>query len=387
MGITKRRAISMAAGLAAAALVASGPAATAGAATHRAAPAGGYSPVGGRFYGVSATSPWDVWAVGLSDSGTLIQHWNGEAWSTSLESPGYFFGVAARYWNEAWAVGGSNWFSPVQTIIYHWNGSSWTQVPSPTPGGGASLGGVVATSRRNAWAVGMVSPGGAGVPASYTTPLVEHWNGRRWQVQRVVVPASGGQLRGVAATSARDVWAVGWTGGSSEGNNQQTLIEHWNGKVWRRVPSPNPRGATSGSSLISVTVTSPVNAWAIGDSNNGFSYQTLIEHWNGRTWKIVPSPTPDGDDQLFSGAAVSARNAWAVGMTYPSYCSNGGPSCGTLIEHWNGRRWSVVPSPNPPAYYLNALWGVVSFYRNAWAVGTTDYSQTLVLRYNGKNWS
>jgi hypothetical protein len=371
-----------AAALAAAALVASGPAVTAEAAGHPSSSAPAYSPVGGRFYGVSASSTTDAWAVGLSSTGSLIQHWNGTSWSTSVDSSGYFVGVSARYWNDVWAVGGSNWFSPCVTVIWHYNGSSWSQVPSPSPDGGGYLNGVVATSRGNAWAVGLIAPGGNGVPASNTTPLIEAWNGKKWQVQRVVVPAGGGQFRGVAATSKKDVWAVGWTGGSSEGNTLP-LIEHWNGRRWSIVPSPAPAGSVT-SGLSSVSVVSPTNAWAVGDSSDGSTAQTLAEHWNGRSWKIVPTPTPDGDDQLNSIAAVSAKNAWAVGMTNPSSCY---PLCGTLIEHWNGRTWSVVPSPDPPAEYLDDLWGVVSFYRNAWAVGTTDYAETMILHYNGKNWS
>jgi hypothetical protein len=386
MSVIRRLAVPATAVLAAAALVAFIPAAMPAAqAAPRPSADAGYTPVAGRFYGVSATSPWDVWAVGLGANGSLIQHWNGQAWSTSVDdsSGDFLYAVAARYPNDAWAVGGNDWFSPVQTVIEHWNGSSWSQVPSPSPGGGGYLQGVVATSLTNAWAVGAIAPGGPGVPAN-TTPLIEHWNGHQWAVQRAVGPADGGQFRFVAATSAHDVWAVGWAGGN--GGPGQTLIEHWNGKAWRRVPSPNPRGQIF-AGLQGVSVISPTDAWAVGDSNNGVVNQTLIEHWNGKAWKIVPSPTPGGDDLLDAISTVSARDAWAVGMTNPARgCASGGPNCATLIEHWNGKAWSVVTSANPPAS-LNDLIGVFSFYRNGWAVGSTDFASTLILHYNGKNWS
>ena len=48
-----------------------------------------------------------------------------------------------------------------------------------------------------------------------------------------------GFLNGVAATSARNVWAVGGTNGG------KTLIVHWNGSAWRRVPSPPLQAAYS----------------------------------------------------------------------------------------------------------------------------------------------
>src|SRR6266700_2423815 len=44
--------------------------------------------------------------------------------------------------------------------------------------------------------------------------------------------STSGELSGVAATSATNAWAIGATG------TGQTLIVHWNGKTWTRVPSP-----------------------------------------------------------------------------------------------------------------------------------------------------
>ena len=47
---------------------------------------------------------------------------------------GFFYGVAATSAGNAWAVGGTDWFSPV-TLAEHWNGKTWTRVSAPTPGG------------------------------------------------------------------------------------------------------------------------------------------------------------------------------------------------------------------------------------------------------------
>jgi hypothetical protein len=41
--------------------------------------------------------------------------------------------------------------------------------------------------------------------------------------------AAGTFLDGVAATSADNAWAVGYTGTEP---NAKTLILHWNGKTW-----------------------------------------------------------------------------------------------------------------------------------------------------------
>src|SRR6476620_7212745 len=52
------------------------------------------------------------------------------------------------------------------------------------------------------------------------------------------------------------------------------------------------------------------------------------------SWAIVPSPDHKFETQLYGVSAVSANDVWAVGRFH-------GPSNnGTLIEHWDGTKWS-----------------------------------------------
>ena len=204
-------------------------------------------------------------------------------------------------------------------MILHWNGTAWKRVPSPSIAG--SLSSVAAISGGDAWAVGDTStqPGRG-------APLILHWNGKAWK--RVPSPnrGAGTVLDGVAATSAGDAWAVGYTGmGPRTCGRCTTLILHWNGKAWKRVPSPNP---TAGI-LEGVAAASARSAWAVGSIGD----HTLILHWTGTVWEQVhsPNPTPDHGENLTGVAATSARNAWAVG-----YAGGGGQ---VLIAHWNGVSW------------------------------------------------
>jgi len=347
------------------------------------APAVASPPFSGRLYGVTAISPSDVWAVGLTAGGTLELHWNGGKWTQYpiATANGYFDGVASTSAANVWAVGGTNWFAPSQTLADRWNGRSWSRVSTPNPPGGGYFNAVAATSATNAWAVGVAGPG-PGIVAP-TAPLVEHWNGKRWTEQKLSPVPGGGDLTGVTATSAGNAWAVGQTGSA----DQQTLIEHWNGKAWTRVPSPNVTGA-SGSTLKSVAAISADNAWAVGSATMPGSAAALTLHWDGRQWAIVPGNTPDRDAALLGVLATWTHNIWAVGIIHPSTCSHGGPNCQTLIEHWNSKRWKVLPSPNPPSGYLNLLWAASATSRdNIWAVGTTDYGSTLIVHWNGAAWS
>ena len=79
-------------------------------------------------------------------------------------------------------------------------------------------------------------------------------------------------------------------------------IAHWNGTSWKQVPS----SGLPGGRLSAVAATSASNAWAVGGTNSG---QSLILHWDGTSWKQVPSSgQPNG--QLSAMAAFSASSVW-----------------------------------------------------------------------------
>jgi hypothetical protein len=166
------------------------------------------------------------------------------------------------------------------------------------------------------------------------------------------------------------------------------LIEHWNGTAWKQVPSPKP--STSDNELFSVAATSAANAWAVGSYAGSRVEQTLIEHWNGTAWKQVPSPNPAltgfGFNELTGVAATSAANAWAVG----DYINSSDTAVQTLIVHWNGTAWKQVPSPNPSTVH-SVLFGVAATSpTNAWAFGEFNpfgsSAKILIAHWNGTAW-
>jgi hypothetical protein len=346
----------------------------------------------GLLNGVSAVSASDAWAVGTDGSGHgLIVHWNGSTWK-QVPSPNnggvdILSAVAATSASDAWAVGGESTSSDPSgvTLIVHWNGSAWKQVPSPSPNSpnGDTLTGVAATSATNAWAVGESNLNGR------PQPLILHWNGTAWkQVPSPNPPGFANSLNGVAATSASNAWAAG-SYATTTNPEGQPLILHWNGTTWKQVPSPNPN-SKGANNLAGVAATSATSAWAAGWLGNG---DTLIVGWNGSAWKQVPSPTPPSEtgDLLHGVAATSASNAWAVGNI--TVKSSAGPFIpNTLIVRWNGTAWQRVPSPNPNTKdgdFLHAV--AASSASDAWAVGGTDTPQganlrTVILHWNGTAW-
>ena len=188
-----------------------------------------------------------------------------------------------------------------------------------------------------------------------------------------VVPSG---LSGVAAVSVTNVWAVGYYVNTT--GVTQTLTEHWNGTSWSVVKSPSP--ASMNNELFSVAAVSATDVWAVGfitrNSANGPVEQTLIEHWNGTSWSVVKSPNV-GTSPTFSGvAAVSAHDVWSVGSH-----NNSNNVFQTLTEQWDGKQWSVVKSPSPGSFNTQLLAVAATSAHDVWAVGHAD-SNTLIEHFH-----
>jgi hypothetical protein len=104
------------------------------------------------------------------------------------------------------------------------------------------------------------------------------------------------------------------------------------------VPSPSPGPRQNG--LAGVTALSPTSMWAVGNTAQAALYQTLVEHYDGTAWTQMPSPSvPNVNSALYSVSAISASNLWATGSTYANRYSQK-----TLVEHYDGTAWTIVPS-------------------------------------------
>jgi len=105
------------------------------------------------------------------------------------------------------------------------------------------------------------------------------------------------------------------------------------------VPSPN--AGTSDDQLKSVSCVSASECVAVGYTDNGSAYETLVMVWNGTVWSIVPSPNAGTVfDGLYSVSCVSVSECVAVGSTYTGSVNE------TLVMVWDGTVWSIVASPN-----------------------------------------
>lgn len=216
----------------------------------------------------------------------------------------------------------------------------WSVVPSVSFGTQDNvLSGVSAASSNDAWAVGTYYPTATGPLAT----LAEHFDGTRWTAFPLPnVGAEENTLLGVSMPTTDRAWAVGYfVNGHFE---QRTLIEHFNGRAWSVVPSPNP--GTAHDILYSVSAVSDSDVWAVGTENgvNGL-WQTLTEHWDGSAWKVVPSPNPGpAGDRLYGVTAVATQTVYAVGQAAGAHFPNR-----AIVLQWDGSDWDPIAAPSDPS--------------------------------------
>jgi hypothetical protein len=161
---------------------------------------------------------------------TFALHWNGSAWSDvsmPLVSGSnlltyQFNSIVADSPADVWAVGGSGdnaleqGGSPSSTLIEHWNGTAWSIVTSPSPGTSDNLTGVTTSNASdNVWAVGYDTPSGATQPQTLTL----NWNGTAWTTVASPDTGSTSVLNSVSTNpGAAIVWAVGGSGVTGSSN-------------------------------------------------------------------------------------------------------------------------------------------------------------------------
>jgi len=129
-------------------------------------------------------------------------------------------------------------------------------------------------------------------------------------------------------------------------------------------------------------------AWATGIyvQASGHTGRALTMRWNGSKWTIVPAANPgSADDMLFSVAAVSDSDVWAVG----AYDGSSG-YFHPLIEHWNGHRWAAVSIRGIGSAALGSLSSVTSSAGGVWATGQLSgqgSDRQVVLHLAGGHWT
>jgi len=166
--------------------------------------------------------------------------------------------------------------------------------------------------------------------------------------------------------------------------------------IFSIIPSPSP--TPGGNTLNAVAALSAREAWAVGFQNenqlNGA--RTLTEHWNGAQWMVVPSPNPGSTprcrgqntgNMINAVAELTPTSVWAVGFSFD--CSS---DLKPMILRFDGTQWRVVPSPALRTNDNSALNGIAAIApNNIYAVGYQPAANGAVLalieHFDGHAWS
>lgn len=236
----------------------------------------------------------------------------------------------------------------------------WTLVPGAAPANPRTTAhlimDIVSLSGTDAWAVGGAQQRGGGA-----APLIQHWDGARWQV--VDQPASaltGGALVAVSARSPRDVWATG-THRDPDDGSYTALFLHYDGESWQRVPAPRYAEEIRINAL---SARAADDVWAVGSlgSPAARASRPFALHWDGAQWH-ESTGIPDVGWAEFRGVYAAAPDSvWAVA----DFQNNDTVNEPAVFLHFDGTGWRTVPVPGPKTLGLHA------FYLNIDGTGPDD---------------
>jgi hypothetical protein len=292
--------------------------------------------------------------------------------------------VAAVGPDDVWAAG-HNAAGGVHALVEHWDGTEWTKAHVPATQTWAGINGLAAISANDVWGVGFVSKKHAGLPLR---PLAEHWDGAAWSI--VPTPSPPGVSSSAFVRAADDgaggLFAVGY---AIAGEQRRTLVEHWDGAAWDVVPSPSPGTVANG--LLDVIATSPSSAVAVGYRSDGAGNSTLVEELDDTTWSVVHSADPNEVDSVLAAVAEApGGRRWATG--FGSGSPGGSNAYRTLVEWRRTTGWREAPSANA-AGPVNLLTDVnFASAGDGWAVGS-QYSlaegeyRPLIEHWDGREWT
>ena len=261
--------------------------------------------------------------------------------------------------------------------------SGWSLQPSPHPAAWivSSLNGVVCLTANDCVAVGSYQAVTKIGPLEHG--LVERWDGKRWTVVATPSVRLFALLYSVSCTTPNFCMATGWRAGGS-------LMERWNGTTWSVVPSPNrPRLPYTVVFMYGVSCRTSKDCFAVGVYYGGYGEYTQIEHWDGSRWSLVPSanapPDPVPGSEVLGISCTSGTTCVAVGNSGGEAAAQPTRQFRPLAEQWNGTQWQLMPT-------FPEVGGVSRTVKctsntNCIAVGGITADKSLIERWDGTTWT
>jgi hypothetical protein len=270
------------------------------------------------------------------------------------------------------AVGGS----ARGVLVDRLSGTRWSIVAAPNPAGRGgetpTLNGLSCIGSRWCLAVGSNRCGG---------PAAERWNGHRWSLVNVDLPACKIGFTDVSCASRSFCMAVDSDATATDG------AVTWNGTTWLDAaipPVPTGDGATD---FVGVSCAARDACAGVGYWNYGFN--STVGWWNGDDWVLDQLDDNDGTPTggMLSASCPSVTFCMAVGN---QISGDENSDIGKAIA-WNGSRWGRLAFPSP---LMDAVAVSCRSRADCVAVDATGESSvgnainaTSVATFNGRDWT
>lgn len=299
---------------------------------------------------------------------SVTETWNGRTWN--LERIADPFGRASDSMTGVSCVSATSCMAIGATdrgvvSAWRWDGKHWTaeSLPAET----RTLSDVSCSGQHACTAVGLSSRG----------LLADRWNGRSWRASSLPAPSGSASLdlAGVSCASPTMCIATGsFVGGDHSGDRQlYTIVERWDGRSWKiMVAKPRYLG------LADVSCLSLTKCQAVGGS-----WPTVAQasRWNGSAWISQSLPQPVGDAELVGVSCVSSAFC-AAGGTYEDGLPYGGQE--DVLEMWNGKKWSLRSNVIPRLPRLFAVSCIDNSHCESVGLGSGTVAAA---GWNGVRWS
>jgi len=224
-----------------------------------------------------------------------------------------------------------------------------------------------------------------GHPASN---LAEAWNGLSWRIVTMRNPpfTTFSGLQDVACPTAGFCLAVGLAG---TGRRYQDTAYTWkNGKTWKRLAVPRPRGARK-SELGGLACFSAADCMAVGNYTSASGhFLPFAVRWHDGRWRVLTVPAvPRQHLTTFQGISCpTASQCVAVGNTEDN---TRGRFFHAFAEVWSAGKWHLSTLRRPPSYFIGASCPAPDdcFAAGATFPSKTGFAHPLIERWNGRTWA
>ncbi|MBA3258460.1 MAG: hypothetical protein H0T68_03205 [Gemmatimonadales bacterium] len=246
----------------------------------------------------------------------------------------------------------------VASVILHYDGIQWSRQLRETN-----------LVLRAIWGSGPADVYAVGLDFSSFDARLLRYDGTQWSPVPGFTSGRFEQiaLESVWGSAADDVFAVGST---FDGQFERSLIFHFDGSSWQRMPQPGPVAPA----LADVWGSAADDVYAVGRDEEAENTTAVILRYDGARW----SPVVQQENLVLNSVwGSSASDVFAAGFRIEERGEEFEVT-GTIL-HYDGVSWS--PMPLPRAGVLHSIWG--SSATAVFAVGDDGG----ILQYDGIRWT